>query len=67
MKNDRKQLLLSMCLLLSSGMIWIVRLPSFKGLFELLHVDIAAIRFSAKLVVDPMYCLHFLDLFALKI
>ena len=42
-------------------------LYSFKGLFELLHADIADIGFLAKSAVDPRYCLLFVDLFMSKI
>ena len=42
-------------------------LYSFKGLFELLHADIADIRFLAKSAVDAKYCLLFLDGFLFKI
>ena len=42
-------------------------LYSFKGPFELLHADIADIRFLANSEVDPKYCLLFLDLFTSKI
>ena len=40
---------------------------SFSGPFELLHVDIADIRFFAKSAADPHYCLLFVDLFTQKI
>ena len=42
-------------------------LYSFKGPFELLHADIAHIRFLASLAVNPKYCLIFVDLFTSKI
>ena len=42
-------------------------LNSFKGLFQLLQVDIAGVRFLAKSTVDPKYCLLFVDLLTLKI
>ena len=35
--------------------------------FELLHVDIADLRFLAKSTVDPKYCLLIVDLFTSKI
>ena len=35
--------------------------------FELLHADIANLRFLAKSVVDPKYCLLIVDLFTSKI
>ena len=35
--------------------------------FELLHADIADIRFLAKLAVDPKHCLLIVDLFSSKI
>ena len=35
--------------------------------FELLHADIANIRFLAKSAVDPKYCLLIFDLFSSKI
>ena len=35
--------------------------------FELLHADIAYTRFFAKSVVDPKYCLLFVDLFTSKV
>ena len=40
---------------------------SFGGPFELLHADIADIRFFAKSAVDPLYCLLFVDLFTQKV
>ena len=42
-------------------------LYSFGGPFELLHADIADIRFFAKSAVDPLYCLLVVDLFTQKI
>ena len=42
-------------------------LYSFKAPFELLHADIADIRFFAKSAADPHYCLLFVDLFTRKI
>ena len=42
-------------------------LYSFSGPFELLHADIADIRFFAKSAIDPLYCLLFVDLFTQKI
>ena len=42
-------------------------LYSFNGPFQLLHADIADIRFFSKLAVDPKYCLLFVDLFTQKI
>ena len=42
-------------------------LYSFIALFELLHADIADIRFFAKSAVDPHYCLLFVDLFTQKV
>ena len=42
-------------------------LYSFGGPFELLHADIADIRFFAKSAVDPLYCLLIVDLFTQKI
>ena len=42
-------------------------LYSFKGPFEILHADIANIRFLAKSAVDPKYCLLFLNIFTSKI
>ena len=41
-------------------------LYSFNGPFQLLHADIAEIRFFSKSAVDPKYCL-FVDLFTQKI
>ena len=41
-------------------------LYSFNGPFQLLHADIADIRFFSKSAVDPKYCL-FVDLFTQKI
>ena len=38
-------------------------LYSFGGPFELLHADIADIRFFAKSAADPLYCLLIVDLF----
>ena len=40
---------------------------SFSGPFELLHADIAYIRFFAKSAADPHYCLLFVYLFTQKI
>ena len=42
-------------------------LYSFSGPFELLHAEIADVRFFAKSAVDPHYCLLFVDLFTQKI
>ena len=42
-------------------------LYSFKGPFEVLQADIADIRFLGKLVVDPKFCLLFVDLFTFMI
>ena len=42
-------------------------LYSFSKPFEILHADIADIRFFAKSAADPHYCLLFLDLFTQKI
>ena len=42
-------------------------LYSFSGPFELLHADIADIRFFAKSAADPHYCLLFVDLFTQNI
>ena len=42
-------------------------LYSFNGPFQLLHADIADIRFFSKSAVDPHYCLFFVDLFTQKI
>ena len=42
-------------------------LYSFGGPFELLHADIADIRFFAKSAVDPLYCLLIVDLYTQKI
>ena len=39
----------------------------YSKLFEVIQVDIADIRFLAKLAVDPKYCLLFVDLFTSKI
>ena len=41
-------------------------LYSFSRPFELLHADIANIRFFAKSAADPHYCLLFVDLFTQK-
>ena len=40
---------------------------SFGGPFELLHADIADIRFFAKSAIDLLYCLLFVDLFTQKV
>ena len=40
---------------------------SFKGPFELLHADIADLRFLIKSAVDPKHCLLIVDLFISKI
>ena len=42
-------------------------LYSFSKPFELLHADIADIRFFAKSAADPHYCLLFVHLFTQKI
>ena len=42
-------------------------LYSFNGSFQLLHADIADIRFFSKSAADPHYCLLFVDLFTQKI
>ena len=42
-------------------------LYSFEGPIEILHADIADIRFMKKLAVDPKYYLLFVSLFNLKI
>ena len=42
-------------------------LYSFSKPFELLHADIADIRFFAKSAADPHYCLLFVDFFTQKI
>ena len=41
-------------------------LYSFKAPFELLHADIADIRFLVKSAVNPKCCLLFTDLFTSK-
>ena len=41
-------------------------LYSIKTPFELLHADIADIKFFSKSAVDPKYCLVVVDLFMLK-
>ena len=42
-------------------------LYSISNPFELLHADIADLRFLAKSAVDPKYCLLIVDLFTSKI
>ena len=42
-------------------------LYSFHKPFEMLHADIADIRFLAKSAVDPKYCLLLVDWFTSKI
>ena len=42
-------------------------LYSISKPFELLHADIADLRFLAKSAVDPKYCLLIVDLFTSKI
>ena len=42
-------------------------LYSFNGPFQLLHADIADIRFFSKSALDPKYCLLFVDLFTQRI
>ena len=42
-------------------------LYSFGGPFELLHADIADIRFFAKSAADPLYCLLIVHLFTQKV
>ena len=42
-------------------------LYSFNGPFQLLHADIADIRFFSKSAADRKYCLLFVDLFTQKI
>ena len=39
-------------------------LHSISKPFELLHVDIADLRFLAKSAIDPKYCLLIVDLFS---
>ena len=41
-------------------------LYSFHRPFEMLHADIADIRFLAKFAVDPKYCFLLIDLFTSK-
>ena len=42
-------------------------LYSISRPFEMLHADIADLRFLSKLAVDPKYCLLIVDLFTSKI
>ena len=42
-------------------------LYSIKAPFELLHADIADIRFFSRSAVDPKYCLFAVDLFVSKV
>ena len=42
-------------------------LYSIKAPFELIHADIANIKFLFKSTVDPHYCLLWADLFSSKI
>ena len=42
-------------------------LYSISKPFELLHADIADLRFLAKSAVDPKYCLFVVDLFTSKV
>ena len=42
-------------------------LYSISKPFELLHADIADLRFLAKSAVDPKYCLLVVDLFTSKV
>ena len=42
-------------------------LYSFNSPFQLLHTDIADIRFFSESAADPHYCLLFVDLFTQKI
>ena len=42
------------------------RLFSIQSPFDLLHADIANIKFLAKSAVDPIYCLVFFYLFTSK-
>ena len=42
-------------------------LYSFNKPFEILHADIADLRFLAKSAADPNYCLLLVDLFTSKI
>ena len=42
-------------------------LYSISKPFELLHADIADLRFLAKSAVDPKYCLLVVDLFTSKL
>lgn len=67
MKKVRKQRRQHSCLPLRKDISWSSTLYSFKGPFELLHVDIADIRFLAKSAVGPTYCLLFVDLLTSKI
>ena len=52
--------------MLKKGNIDRLTLFSICSLFDLLHADIANIKFLAKSAVDPFYCLIFLDLFTSK-
>ena len=45
---------------------WPSALYNIKAPFELVHVDVADIRFFSKSTVDPKYCLLALDLFTCK-
>ena len=67
MKKIRKQRRRHSCLPLRKDVSWSSTLCSFKGPFELLHVNIADIRFLAKSEVDPTYCLLFFGLFTSKL
>ena len=42
-------------------------LYSISKPFELLHADVADLRFLAKSAIDPKYCLLIVDLFTSKI
>ena len=52
--------------MLKKGNIDRLTLFSIRSLFDLLHADIANIKFLAKSAVDPFSCLIFLDLFTSK-
>ena len=68
-KNFKQNLLylLTYLLLKKKSEIDRLTLYSFGGPFELLHADIADIRFFAKSAADPLYCLLIVDLFTQKI
>ena len=64
---SRKLCLLVLHLLKKRQNIIRITLYSFSGPFQALQADLASISFLARSVVDPKFCLLFVDLFPSKI